>query len=105
MKKPLNGWQIALLLIGMLAVCFAVIIGSGYLLSKAVWLERLDGVELTAGWLWIVLYGVHLLLSAKWFARRFHISKKADLFFQLTAFICLTVRLTVSTAFRFAGIQ
>lgn len=105
MKKPLTGWQIALQLIGMLAVCFAVIFGAGYLLSEAAWLAKLDGVELTAAWLWIVLYGMHLLLSAKWFARRFHISKKVDLFFQLTAFICLTIRMIISTAFRFAGIQ
>ena len=104
MKKQLNGWQIALLLVGMLAACFAFIFGAGWLLSKAAWLEKLEGVELAAGGLWILLYGMHLLLSAKWIARRVRISGKLDLFFQLTAWICLTVKMTISTAFLFAGI-
>ena len=63
MKKQLNGWQIALLLIGTLAAYFAFIFGAGWLLSKASWLERLEGWERRMHFGWWVFFGVRLILS------------------------------------------
>ena len=63
MKKPLNGWQAVLLLAGFLAVYCAAILGAGYLLSKAAWIESLLGWGRRFHFGWWVFFGVRLILS------------------------------------------
>ena len=105
MKKTLNGWQVTLLVVAFMAACFAVIFGVGWLLSKASWVAKLDAVEGIAAWLWLALYGVHVILSAvKWMKKR-PVIGTIDLIFQLAAFVCLTAKLSISAAFKFAGID
>jgi len=104
MKKAFTGGQIALILVTALIVCFAVMFGAGWLLSKAVWLAKLNVVESAAAWLWIVLYGLYLLFKLA-ALKKHPVCAKLGWICQLAAFFCITVKMIIFTAFRFAGIN
>lgn len=104
MKKEMKSWQLVLILIAFLACAFALIAAVGWMLSGVSWLKKLDPARLWFQTMWVVLYGIHLILSAKKIKTRYQGAARFDLFFQLAAFVCLSARLAIGLAFEFAGI-